>query len=344
MRFVLDTNVVSELMRPAPNQRVTAWVAGRAAAQMCLTSVSEAELRYGVEGSAGRQSTRSVGRSSRCGAHQRLQRQCVALRQSGCSRIRVFRCPPPGCGQADFARRLPNRCRRLLGPGPHLRRETSKTSRDWAWKWSIPLRLNHCVVWLHSVGSCWQTARCSSGCVLWRRSARAAGGGFAWRACGAQPVRRTSWRPTNRKAGAALRSGRTRPTAARTRRPPRRRDVSVLRRAWGLTMPEQGARSIVERTLSTQLDHQGRRGGGSRMRYCWPANHRPSSTPCIRPAKAGDAEAATRLVERLVREPAVAGIRSLLDAVGRKRPLAIASAMHTRTTASMQFRRHLRGS
>ena len=48
MKFVLDTNVISELMRPAPSQRVTAWVANHAAAKMCLASVSEAELRYGI--------------------------------------------------------------------------------------------------------------------------------------------------------------------------------------------------------------------------------------------------------------------------------------------------------
>ena len=48
MRFVLDTNVVSELMRPAPNARVTAWMARHAAVQMSLVAVTEAELRYGV--------------------------------------------------------------------------------------------------------------------------------------------------------------------------------------------------------------------------------------------------------------------------------------------------------
>ena len=48
MKFVLDTNVISELMRPAPNQRVTACVANHATEQMYLTSVVEAELRYGI--------------------------------------------------------------------------------------------------------------------------------------------------------------------------------------------------------------------------------------------------------------------------------------------------------
>ena len=48
MKFVLDTNVVSELMRPAPSRRVTAWIASHSAEQMYLTSVIEAELRYGI--------------------------------------------------------------------------------------------------------------------------------------------------------------------------------------------------------------------------------------------------------------------------------------------------------
>ena len=46
--FVLDTNVVSELMRPAPNPGVEAWVAKRRAGQLFLSAVGEAELRYGV--------------------------------------------------------------------------------------------------------------------------------------------------------------------------------------------------------------------------------------------------------------------------------------------------------
>ena len=46
--LVIDTNVASELMRPAPNPRVAAWIAERDAAAMYLTAVSEAELRFGV--------------------------------------------------------------------------------------------------------------------------------------------------------------------------------------------------------------------------------------------------------------------------------------------------------
>ena len=46
--YVLDTNVVSELMRPAPDPSVEAWVAKHPAAHLYLSSIGEAELRYGV--------------------------------------------------------------------------------------------------------------------------------------------------------------------------------------------------------------------------------------------------------------------------------------------------------
>ncbi|WP_419926680.1 type II toxin-antitoxin system VapC family toxin [Candidatus Poriferisocius sp.] len=46
--IVLDTNVVSELMRPLPNPAVEAWVADRAATTLFLSAVSGAELLYGI--------------------------------------------------------------------------------------------------------------------------------------------------------------------------------------------------------------------------------------------------------------------------------------------------------
>ena len=46
--IVLDTNVVSELMRPSPSSNVVDWVAGQAAPNLYLSTISEAELRYGV--------------------------------------------------------------------------------------------------------------------------------------------------------------------------------------------------------------------------------------------------------------------------------------------------------
>ena len=46
--FVIDTNVASELMRPAPTASVTGWIAEHDADEMYLTAVSEAELLFGV--------------------------------------------------------------------------------------------------------------------------------------------------------------------------------------------------------------------------------------------------------------------------------------------------------
>lgn len=46
--LILDTNVVSELMRPEPDARVIAWMAAYPATSLFLTTVTEAELRYGM--------------------------------------------------------------------------------------------------------------------------------------------------------------------------------------------------------------------------------------------------------------------------------------------------------
>jgi predicted nucleic acid-binding protein len=46
--ILIDTNVVSELMRPAPAPAVLAWFSDRNAADLFLSAVSEAELRAGA--------------------------------------------------------------------------------------------------------------------------------------------------------------------------------------------------------------------------------------------------------------------------------------------------------
>ena len=48
MSLLLDTDVVSELLRPSPNPAVEGWVAERPAAELYFSAVGEAELRYGV--------------------------------------------------------------------------------------------------------------------------------------------------------------------------------------------------------------------------------------------------------------------------------------------------------
>ncbi len=46
--ILLDTNVVSELIRPDPDPKVEAWLAEQYFANVFLSVISEAELRYGV--------------------------------------------------------------------------------------------------------------------------------------------------------------------------------------------------------------------------------------------------------------------------------------------------------
>ena len=46
--ILLDTNVISEMMRAEPAPEVLAWFAARDAADLFLTTVTEAELRTGI--------------------------------------------------------------------------------------------------------------------------------------------------------------------------------------------------------------------------------------------------------------------------------------------------------
>jgi predicted nucleic acid-binding protein len=47
--IILDTNVISELMRPEPSPRVVAWVENRPAGDLATTVITEAEIFYGIE-------------------------------------------------------------------------------------------------------------------------------------------------------------------------------------------------------------------------------------------------------------------------------------------------------
>ena len=48
MSTLLDTNIVSELMRESPEHSVAHWVSGHPVEDLFLSAVSEAELRYGA--------------------------------------------------------------------------------------------------------------------------------------------------------------------------------------------------------------------------------------------------------------------------------------------------------
>lgn len=57
--IVLDTNVVSELMRPDPDDHVLHWVDSKPADDLHITSVTLAELLFGIERMpAGQRTTR----------------------------------------------------------------------------------------------------------------------------------------------------------------------------------------------------------------------------------------------------------------------------------------------
>lgn len=47
--IVLDTNVVSELMRPSPSSTVVDWVRDHRQRELYTTSITVAEIRYGIE-------------------------------------------------------------------------------------------------------------------------------------------------------------------------------------------------------------------------------------------------------------------------------------------------------
>jgi len=47
--IILDTNVLSELMRPEPDARVREWITGRRADELGTTAITIAEIRHGIE-------------------------------------------------------------------------------------------------------------------------------------------------------------------------------------------------------------------------------------------------------------------------------------------------------
>jgi predicted nucleic acid-binding protein len=47
--WLLDTNVISELRRPRPNARVRAFVAAQPLEELFVSTVTFAEIRYGIE-------------------------------------------------------------------------------------------------------------------------------------------------------------------------------------------------------------------------------------------------------------------------------------------------------
>jgi predicted nucleic acid-binding protein len=49
MAWLLDTNVLSELRRPRPDEKVVAFITGCALDQLYISVVTLAEIRFGIE-------------------------------------------------------------------------------------------------------------------------------------------------------------------------------------------------------------------------------------------------------------------------------------------------------
>jgi predicted nucleic acid-binding protein len=47
--IVLDTNVVSEMMKAVPEDSVADWIAGQAEASLYITSITQAEILHGIQ-------------------------------------------------------------------------------------------------------------------------------------------------------------------------------------------------------------------------------------------------------------------------------------------------------
>jgi predicted nucleic acid-binding protein len=47
--IILDTNVLSEIMKPVPSPRVSTWLSSQPATELFTTSITEAEIFLGIE-------------------------------------------------------------------------------------------------------------------------------------------------------------------------------------------------------------------------------------------------------------------------------------------------------
>ena len=48
MRYLLDTNIISNVTKPTPSEALLAWMSGQADADLFITSLTVAEIRRGI--------------------------------------------------------------------------------------------------------------------------------------------------------------------------------------------------------------------------------------------------------------------------------------------------------
>jgi PIN domain-containing protein len=94
--FLLDTNVVSEWVKPQPDRNVISWLAEVDEDRLFISVISFAEIRRGIELlPAGR-------RRERLGGHG-LPRSCPRGSRSGSSTSTSMLPRPLGCGHGAWA-------------------------------------------------------------------------------------------------------------------------------------------------------------------------------------------------------------------------------------------------
>ena len=122
--ILLDTNVVSEPLRPAPDARVVAWIDAQALETLYLSAITVAELRAGV-------AQRPAGKR-RSGLQEGLETRVLPL----CAgRLLAF---DPGCTQACAAPVS-------LGLNNDIGASADRSvSRDAASPWRGPRVTDHC--------------------------------------------------------------------------------------------------------------------------------------------------------------------------------------------------------
>ncbi len=77
--IVLDTNVVSEVMRPAPNRVVLRWLNAQSGASLYLASVTLAELLFGI---AARQVQVTLRKLPHCGVSTAIRIALPSVRKT----------------------------------------------------------------------------------------------------------------------------------------------------------------------------------------------------------------------------------------------------------------------
>ena len=88
--ILLDTDVVSEPLRPAPDARVIEWIDAQPLETLYLSAMTVAELRAGV-------ALLPAGKR-RTGLHESLEKQVLPCSSGACCRSsRLARQPMPNC-------------------------------------------------------------------------------------------------------------------------------------------------------------------------------------------------------------------------------------------------------